>query len=440
VTGSPTSESAAGLARAVAAGAVSARESVDAHLARIDALNPRLNALTRVLREEPLGDGPLAGVPFTVKENIDLAGTPTTFGLTGESADKPLDAPHVAHLRAAGAVPVGRGNLPDLALRWDTESARYGRTLNPWDAALSPGGSSGGDAVAVATGMVPFAVGSDYGGSLRVPGALAGVYALRPTPGRVAQSHSVPPSMSRQLFATDGLLARSVEDLKLLLPIMARPSARDPRWTPAEFAGASGPIGSVLEDTAVRIAAEALTDAGHTVTPVEPPRLEEVAQQWIDVLAFDSGPSALPRIREAGCEGTRRFFEALLALAAPLDGPGYARALAERYEITAEWSALLDRHRVIVGPVSTAEPWPVGHDLAGVEAVREQWWGYRLTVAVSALALPAIAVPVGLDDQGRPRAVQLIAERWHEATLLDVAAELEARVGPRREAAGPVAH
>ena len=228
-------------------------------------------------------------MPFTVKENIDLRGTPTTFGLAGEFPDKPLDAPHVAHLRAAGAVPVGRGNLPDLALRWDTESARYGRTLNPWDAALSPGGSSGGDAVAVATGMVPFAVGSDYGGSLRVP-APGGRVRPAAHAGRVAQSHSAPPSMSRQLFATDGLLARSVEDLRLLLPIMAQPSARDPRWTPAPAASAPGPVGIVLEDAAVRIAAGALADADYAVTPVEAPRLEEVAQQWIDLLAFDSGP------------------------------------------------------------------------------------------------------------------------------------------------------
>jgi amidase len=424
-------QSAAGLARAVAAGELSAREAVDAHLARIDAVNPRLNALTRVLRDEPLGEGPLAGVPFTVKENIDLRGTPTTFGLTGDFPDKPLDAPHVAHLRAQGAVPVGRGNLPDLALRWDTESARYGRTLNAWDDGLSPGGSSGGDAVAVATGMVPFAVGSDYGGSLRVPGALAGVFALRPTPGRVAQSHSVPPSMSRQLFATDGLLARHVDDLRWLLSIMARPSARDPRWTPAElWSEQPTSVGVVLEDDAVTIAARALENAGHAVTPVEAPRLEEVAQLWIDLLAFDSGPGALPPLRAAGCAGTLRFFEGLLALAAPLDGPGYARALGERYLHTAEWSELLDRHPVILGPVSTAEPWPVGHDLGGVERVREQWWGYRLTVAVSALALPAIAVPVGLDELGRPRAVQLIGARWSEALLLDVAQALEAQVPP----------
>ena len=177
----------------------------------------------------------------------------------------------------------------------------------------------------------------------------------------------------------------------------------------------------------MRIAAGALADADYAVTPVDAPRLEEVAQQWIDLLAFDSGPGALPRIREAGCEGTRRFFESLLALAAPLDGPGYARALAERYAATAEWSALLERHPVILGPVSTAEPWPVGHDLGGVDAVREQWWGYRLTVAVSALGLPAVSLPVGLDEHHRPRAVQLIGARWSEPALLDVAAELERR-------------
>src|SRR3954470_7852868 len=166
-------EGVAGLARAIAAAELSAREVVEASLGRIEAENPRLNALTRVLVDAaPAGQGALYGVPFTVKENIDLAGTPTTFGLRGDVPDAVLDAPHVAHLRAAGAVPVGRGNLPDLALRWHTESARYGVTVNPRDPALSPGGSSGGDAAAVASGMVPFAGGSDYGGAPR--GAAAG--------------------------------------------------------------------------------------------------------------------------------------------------------------------------------------------------------------------------------------------------------------------------
>src|SRR3954469_18478959 len=305
-----------GLAGAIGAGELSAREAVEASLARIEAENPRLNALTRVLVDAaPAGQGALHGVPFTVKENIDLAGTPTTFRLLGEVPDAVLDAPHVAHLRAAGAVPVGRGNLPDLALRWHTESARYGVTVNPRDPALSPGGSSGGDAAAVASGMVPFAVGSDYGGSLRVPAAACGVYALRPTPGRFPMAGSVPPSMSRQLFATDGLLARSVEDLALIAPIMARPSPRDPRYTPAPWTvppaaagvtapgahagavAAGGPLAVAVvaggeidpgSAAALKDAAAGLEAAGHHVTEIEAPRVRELAEFWRDLLAYDS--------------------------------------------------------------------------------------------------------------------------------------------------------
>jgi amidase len=410
-------ESAVQLARAVAAGERTAREVVDAHLARVEARNPPLNALTRVV-DSALGAGPLAGVPFSVKENIDVAGTPTTFGLRGDVPDAAFDAPHIAHLRAAGAVPIARGNLPDLALRWHTESARHGTTVNPWDASLSPGGSSGGDAVAVATGMVAFAVGSDYGGSLRVPASLARVFALRPTPGRLAQVSAVPPSMSRQLFATDGLLARTVEDLALLVPIMAKPDPRDPRYTPAGWGpGMTGPIdvAIALADAAVLATAGALEGAGHHVTEVELPHLARLAELWRDLLAFDSGPAALPRLREFGCPGTLSFVESLLTIATPLDGAGYAQALAERHAAAAEWSGLLARHPIILGPVSAEPPWRVGHDLAGPEAVHDEWWGFRLTVATSALGLPALSLPTG---------TQLIATRWNEALLLDVASQI----------------
>jgi amidase len=418
------------LAGAIGRGELSAREAVDSSLGRIEAENPRLNALTRVLVDAaPAGAGPLHGVPFTVKENIDLAGTPTTFGLLGDVPDAQLDAPHVAHLRAAGAVPVGRGNLPDLALRWHTESARYGVTVNPRDPRLSPGGSSGGDAAAVASGMVPFAVGSDYGGSLRVPAAACGVCALRPTPGRFPMAASAPPSMSRQLFATDGLLARSVEDLALIAPIMARPSPRDPRYTPASWevgaVAAGGPIdiavlaGEEIDPgpaAALRAAAAGLAASGHRITEIEVPRLRALAELWRDVLAYDSGPAALPRLREFGCEGTLRFVEALLRQAAPYDGPAYARALAERHVLAAEWSAFLAQYPIVLGPVSFREPWAVGHDLGGEDAVRDEWWGFRLTVATNALGLPAIALPSG---------VQLISARWQEPLLLHVAAQLD---------------
>jgi amidase len=411
-------QGAADLARAIEGREVSADEVIREHRERIAELNPRLNALTREV-EPHIKDGPLKGVPFSVKENIDLAGTPTTFGLTGDVPPAGHDAPHVAHLKAAGAVPIARGNLPDLALRWHTESARYGTTINPRDPAISPGGSSGGDAVAVATGMVAFAVGSDYGGSLRVPAAFTRIYALRPTPGRFAMASSVPPSMSRQLFATDGLLTRSVEDLRLLAPIMAQPSARDPRYTPATWPQAEQPvrIAVALANADVMRAARALERQGHEIDEVDPPHVGELAELWRDVLAYDSGPAAIPRLKQHGSPDTLRFVEGLLALATDLDGPQYAQRLAHRHVLAARWSEFLGHHAVILGPVSTARPWPVGHDLRGTEAVHEQWWGFRLTVAVSALGLPAVSVPVG-------DGIQLVGARWHEATLLEVARRL----------------
>ncbi len=400
--------------------------SIEARLERIEELNPRLNALTRTL-EPTFADGPLAGMAFSVKENIDVKGTPTTFGLRGDFPDATHDAPHVAHLRAAGAVPIARGNLPDLALRWHTESARYGTTVNPLDPDLSPGGSSGGDAVAVATGMVDFAVGSDYGGSLRVPASLTGVYALRPTPGRFPMAPAAPPSMSRQLFATDGLLAPSVELLARLAPIMAQPDPRDPRYTPAEWRETAGPLdvavlaGEPLDDgpaEAMRRATAALQGAGHRLHETPVPHLEELAQLWIDLLAYDAGAAALPLIREHGCPGALTVLEALLAIARPFDGAAYAQGLARRHVLAADWSRFFARTPVLVAPVSMRDPWPVGHDL---DHAYDEWWGYRLTVATSALGLPGIAVPLGRDDHGRPLAVQLLGARWQEPTLLRVA-------------------
>ena len=361
---------------------------------------------------------PLLGVPFTVKENIDVAGTVTSLGLRGgEPVER--DAPHIAHLRAAGAIPVARTNLPDLALRWHTDNARHGATINPFDSSLSPGGSSGGDAVALASDMAAFAVGSDYGGSLRVPAALAGVYALRPTPGRLAQSFGAPPLMSRQLMASDGPLARRAEDLALLLRVMAQPDARDPRFTPAPIGDLRGPVAVVLADDAVRRAADALSSAGYEVFEAELPWVEEAAQLWLDLVGFEVRLGALEKVQS---EGTRRSSQALFGLARPLDGAGYAQALGERHMLATRWKGM------VLGPVSTCAPWPVGHDLGGPDALREEWWGFRLTVATACLGLPAVSVPVGFDERGLPEGVQLIAPRWQEGALLAAAERIEAEL------------
>ena len=252
---------AAELARAIAARELSAQAAVQSHLDRIEEVNGALNAVTVTLADEALATAaaadawlargepapPLLGVPFTVKENIDVAGTVTTLGLRGGAAVE-RDAPHIAHLRGAGAIPIARTNLPDLALRWHTDNARHGATVNPFDASLSPGGSSGGDAVALASGMAAFAVGSDYGGSLRVPAALAGVYALRPTPGRLAQAFGVPPLMSRQLMASEGR-SRGVPRISRRCWRRWRSPTRVTRGSPRPPSEtASGPVALVLAD------------------------------------------------------------------------------------------------------------------------------------------------------------------------------------------------
>jgi amidase len=425
----------------IAAGERSAQAMVQECLDRIAERNGELNAVTITLADEALAAAaeadavlarggpapPLLGIPFTVKENIDVAGTVTSLGMRG-GVPVERDAPHIAHLRAAGAIPIARTNLPDLALRWHTDNARHGATVNPFDASLSPGGSSGGDAVALASGMAAFAVGSDYGGSLRVPATLAGVYALRPTPGRLAQAFGVPPLMSRQLMASDGPLARRAEDLALLFAVMAQPDARDPRFTPATSEAAHGPVALVLAHDGSRRAADALVSAGYEVVEAEAPRVAEAAQLWLDLVSFEMRLGALARLRDEGSEGARRSAEALFGLARPLDGDGYARALGERHVLAAAWSEFLDRHPMILAPVSTSDPWPVGHDLGGADALRDEWWGFRLTVATACLGLPAVAVPVGLDTRGLPVGVQLIGPRWAERTLLAAAEAIETRI------------
>ena len=178
------------LARHIATREVSCAEVVDAHLQRIREVNPALNAIVHVLEDEArsaahaadarvadgLPLGPLHGVPFTVKENIDMAGLPTTWGVPAlAKAVVPVDAPVVERMRAAGAIPIGRTNLPDMALRWHTDSSLHGLTRNPWHPGRTAGGSSGGEAAALASGMSPIGLGNDIGGSLRCPANACGI-------------------------------------------------------------------------------------------------------------------------------------------------------------------------------------------------------------------------------------------------------------------------
>src|SRR3981189_2824751 len=245
--------SAAEMARCIARRELSSAEVVAAHLARIDAVNPALNAIVRVLADEAraaaaLADrrlkagetvGPLQGVPFTIKENIDMAGLPTTWGVPAlAQAVVPIDAPVVERMCAAGAIPIGRTNLPDMALRWHTDSSLHGLTRNPWHPGRSAGGSSGGDAAALASGMSAIGLGNDIGGSLRNPASACGIASIRPSAGRVPDAGYVPAEdrmLAVQLMNVQGPMARRIADVLLHLRVLLGPQPRDPWSTEEHF-------------------------------------------------------------------------------------------------------------------------------------------------------------------------------------------------------------
>ncbi|MBX9702431.1 MAG: amidase, partial [Acetobacteraceae bacterium] len=242
------------LAARIRAREISATDATRAALARMEAVNGRINAVIAPLPEQALATaaavdaalaqgidpGPLAGVPVTVKVNVDQAGQATTNGLRiQQDLVAEHDSPVVANLKRAGAVIIGRTNTPAFSLRWFTRNSLHGHTRNPRDPSITPGGSSGGAAAAVTAGIGALAHGTDIGGSIRYPAYACGVHGLRPTIGRIAAWNPSGPerAIGAQLMAVSGPIARSIADLRLGLAAMAQPDARDPWWTPAPLAG-----------------------------------------------------------------------------------------------------------------------------------------------------------------------------------------------------------
>src|ERR1700757_2337350 len=291
---------------------ISPVELAEAHLAKIERLNPTLNALVQVDPERVRGQareaeaavmssqvlGPLHGVPFTTKSSIDVAGMKCEAGTrlrAGLVATH--DAPLVERLRHAGAIILGLTNTPDLLMAWETDNLLYGRTNSPWDPDRTPGGSSGGEAAAIASGMSAGGVGSDGGGSIRVPAHFSGICGLKPTPGRIPSTGHFPPSGGPfALIGVVGPMARTVEDLKSLFEVMQGPDDGDTCAAPVPVRWPSDadvkrlrvgyfeddgrtPVTSEIRET-VRSAAEVLRGAGFEVEPVRPTGLEEARIIW----------------------------------------------------------------------------------------------------------------------------------------------------------------
>jgi amidase len=454
--------SATDLAEAIRSGQTSSQEVIEAHLGRIEAVNPSVNAVTVVLGEQALeaakaadravvadADLPtLHGVPFTVKETIDVAGTPTSQGMKALAGAFPdVDAPVVERLKAAGAIPIGRTNCPEFGIRWHTDSELRGATVNPWDQSRTPGGSSGGEAAALATGMTPLGLGNDLGGSLRWPAQCCGISSLKPTLGRIPHATTIEPvdlPIGIQLIVVEGPMARRVADLRAAFEVMAGPSWRDPWTVPAPLRGPepAKPVRVALvadpggQGTAkqvqdgVRKAATALEDAGYAVDEVEAPSTDAAAKTWLDILT----PDWRAGLQMWGADtnppwgaDTNRFVSAMLELAPDPDPLTTIQCFMVRQSLLRAWGEFQEEHPLIVAPIFTDVPFEVGTDLT-TTGVAEIVRGMRMALAVSALGLPAVALPVGTGD-GLPQSVQVIGPRYREDLCLDAAAALEDRLG-----------
>lgn len=452
--------SATELAEAIRTKQASSVEVVEAHLRRMRAVNPSINAVVIDMGEQALeaaeaadraaaagGDlPPFHGLPFTIKDNIDVVGTPTTHGFKALAGAYPSrDAPIVERMKAAGAIPIGRTNLPSGAIRWHCESELWGATINPWDGTRTPGASSAGEAAAIATGMSPWGLGNDGLGSLRHPAQCCGIAALKPTLGRIPDATTIEPEyapIGTQLTAVNGPLARRVADLRAAFAVIAGPTWRDP-WTvpaplsepelpkPVRVALVVDPAGQGTAEEVqegVRKAGSALEDAGYAVDQVEPPRIEDAATALLVML---SSP------------GIRMGYQAFMAPMAPVETKRFMRAFFEaagdpdvmtaeqsfmtRQSVLRAWGEFQEGHPLIVAPVCTEPPFEAGTDLEDgrvAQTIRTM----RMAMAVNALGLPAVAVPVGIGD-GLPQAVQVIGPRYREDLCLDAAAAIEDRLG-----------
>ncbi len=449
------------MAEAIRSRHVSSQEVIEAHLQRIASVNGSINAVVIVLDEQALEAaraadravtggadlGPFHGVPFTVKENIDVAGTATTQGLKAlVNAYPRRDAPVVERLKAAGGIPIGRTNLPSGGIRWHCESELWGATVNPWDRSRTPGASSAGEAAAVATGMSPLGLGNDGLGSLRHPAQCCGVCALKPTLGRIPQATTVEPvdmaTIGMQLTQVTGPLARRVADLREVFAVVAGPTWRDPWTVPAPLHGPEPAqptkVAIVLDPAGrgtakqvqdgVRRAADALEQAGYGVDELEPPSIDAAAKALVAMLTT-------PGIRAVWQQAmshslpvpTRQFMLAFFDAAGVPDPVAAEQSFITRQSILRSWSEFLEHHPLIVAPIATEMPSQAGSDL-DEGRVAEDLTSMRMAMAVNALGLPAVALPVGIAD-GLPQAVQVIGPRYREDLCLDAATALEDRLG-----------
>jgi amidase len=443
--------STAALARAIRARKISSVEAIDAYLQRIEEVNPRLNAVVQITADRARQQaqdadaslargevkGPLHGVPMTIKDSLDTAGVISTAGTVGRASFIPgRDATVVARLRAAGAILLGKTNTPELTLDYETDNAVYGRTNNPYDLSRTPGGSSGGAAAIIAAGGSPLDVGSDLGGSIRLPSHFCGIAGIKPTSGRVPRSGHTPPSGMGALdgLQTLGPLARFVADLALVLPIIAGVDWHDPAIVPMALGDPKAVSLKSLRvayhtdnglvpptpETAqvVRRAAKALSDVALVVEEGRPRGIEHTLEIMGRLWYADGGAWRQRLLHRAGTTERPELPENSDQMpAAQLTG------LLERLDrFRSELLGFLQDHDVMVCPVNAYPAMPHG-------TTRGNHPAFSYTITYNLTGWPAAVVRGGTSPEGLPIGVQVVARPWREDVALAVAQYLEDVLG-----------
>ncbi|MEM9223586.1 MAG: amidase family protein [Pseudomonadota bacterium] len=446
------------ITRLVKSRQVSAIEVTRSYLDRLSDVNPTVDAVVDVCAEEALTDaqcidealsrnersGALCAVPFTVKVNTDQRGHATTNGVRVlKTLIAQQDSPVVENIRKAGGIILGRTNTPAFSMRWFTDNALHGQTLNPRNTALTPGGSSGGAAAAVASGICAVGHGTDIAGSIRYPAYACGIHGLRPTLGRIP-AHNASGSdrfIGAQIMAVSGPLARSIADLEIALHAMAEADARDPWYIPVPLGARDFPKRAALTvvpdgmvvDQAVQDAladaAAKLTDAGWRVEEVECPPMQHAADLNGCLWMAEIKLATKDMIEREGEPNALFVFEQMTkeTESSNIDGPMHALQL--RAGLVREWDIFLQKYSVLLCPVSGELPFQQQLDVESKESFARVFQAQLPLRALPTLGVPSLTVANGERD-GRPCGVQLVSAKYREDILFAAGRDIETASEP----------
>ena len=437
---------------------ISPLELADEHIRRIEKLNPRLNALVdfdaeRVRRQaRKATNGRLAGLPVTVKSSISAAGYRCEIGSTLNRGHVPTeDAVVVSRLKDAGAVILGTTNCPEFLMAYETDNLLYGRTVNPWNAAYTAGGSSGGESCAIAAGLSAAGLGSDSGGSVREPAHFTGICSIKPTPGRIPGTGHLPACVGPfSTLGAIGPMARTVEDLQLLFEVLSGQDTSDPAGAPVDVCKYSPNdlkqirIGFFEDDglvpvtpetrAAVQAAVDALRKRGFRVEPYRPASLELARKLWwtFFVRCGAMFVDALVKGREDQLSAVLRGFLEIAHAEPPLTAEELLFSWAESDIIRGKLLAEMRDYPVLLCPVCSVpafghgeREWKIdGRQVSYLDAMRYTQW-------FNMLGAPAVVVPVGQSPEGLPIGIQVAARPFEDEVALGIARVVDSEFGYR---------